>query len=202
MATKDLRDPSTARTTSEQLRNMRGSRPTAAGSLRWSFVIAALLVSAFAAAPAQAKPEFPGELQKMLAATKTGVCTPSCMLCHTDPAGGGEYVRTTLNKSGVAWPGSIEIILLSKNAQGLANLKDEDTDGDTISDLDELLAGTDPLVKGTPSICAPEYGCGARVAPAPRSYRGAAGVAALFAAAVAAYFVRRPRHAARPEKRG
>jgi hypothetical protein len=195
MATQAPRDPRPARTPTEQLRSLRAYRSAAERVLSRALMATAFLVVAFAAIPARAEPEFPGKLQTILATIKPGVCTPSCMLCHTDPAGGEKYLRS-VGDTGTVWAIFLGNYVKSNNAMAVANLK-SDTDGDTVSDIDELLAGTDPLVKGSPSICSPEYGCGARVAPAPPSYRGAAGVAALFAAAVAAYFVRRPRHTPR-----
>lgn len=148
-----------------------------------------LAVLATVSAPAAAKPDIPGKLQEMLKA-KSGkdVCTPSCMLCHTDPAGGDDRIREP----------KLSVLLVysladNKNVAGLDGLDKTNTDDDDVTDYQELVAGTDPYAKGTSPICAPVYGCGARIAPASSSNRATSGAAALFAAAVATYLVRRPR---------
>ena len=46
-------------------------------------------VALFAAAPAQAYPEFPGVLQEELNLE----CLPSCLLCHTRSEGGKGYLK-------------------------------------------------------------------------------------------------------------
>ncbi len=158
-----------------------------------ALLTAALAVAALSLVtlPASAKPEVPGRLQTLLE-KKAGkkLCTPTCLLCHTDPAGGTDYVRDP-RAPVTAW----YAVAYGEDEAGFNTLADRkaDSDMDGVADYDELVAGTDPFAASNASICSPLYGCGARIAPASSSNRATTGAAAIFAAAVATYLVRRPR---------
>jgi hypothetical protein len=113
--------------------------------------LAVVAVGALSARRAEARPEYPGKLQTVAAMD----CTPACTLCHSDPAGGKENLRTDTT----IWSTLVGAIGTQSDA-GLMG----DTDGDGTSDLNELRAGTDPGSKANTLICTPLYGCFARVA--------------------------------------
>jgi len=85
--------------------------------------------------------------------------TPACTLCHNTPSGGFGTVTTPFGRS-----------MMSRGlvAQNLASLdtaldalaaEHTDSDGDGVSDIDELRAGSDPNVAGGGSVTPPTYGC-------------------------------------------
>jgi hypothetical protein len=125
-----------------------GRAPRRSFQKRAIAAVAALFAVSFSAV-ALAEPDFPGELQKAIKMP----CAPTCMLCHTDPEGGPDKLNDFYGD-----------VLAFKGGGGDKTL---DKDGDGKSNYDELIAGESPLIPGNPSVCIPEYGCGARVAKAP-----------------------------------
>jgi len=113
---------------------------------------------------AAARPEYPGVLQKALAMEG---CVPVCTVCHTDPAGGADRLNGF-------FPQPYSVVLAALAKMPLPAL-DGDFDGDTMSDGDELKAGRSPILSGDAGICAPQYGCGARIAPLRRDGAGGTG---------------------------
>jgi len=132
---------------------------------------------------ASAEPEFPGAIQEAARIP----CTPTCLLCHTEIPGNinnvNEHFGRTVLTNGVR-PGHPE----SMN-DVVANLrtKNIDTDGDGKIDVDELAAGSDPSsADPNAELCAPTYGCGAQLAPAPPATATARHVLVLGIVAVTA----------------
>ncbi len=121
----------------------------------------ALFLLAFGATPAFASASFPPTIQAELALASA----PPCTLCHRNDVGGiGTVVtpfgRTLMNRLGVAAAnvGSLKAALAADKAQNL------DSDGDGISDIDELQAGMDPNVGASGEVAGldvplPETGC-------------------------------------------
>jgi hypothetical protein len=152
----------------------------------FSFGLAMLTVSAFAGASAT----FPAEVQSAL----NMPCTPPCTICHKDNLGGIGTVTKPFGSNMIdvghvkrADPSSV------KPALDALDAAKTDSDGDGVSDIDELRAGDDPNTKGANNLCSdvPMYGCGARVAPNGRLDGWAAVAAFATAAALLARMRRR-----------
>jgi hypothetical protein len=113
-------------------------------------------------------------------------CTPRCIICHqTDKGGPG-----MLNEGGFV-SALLGYGLDPQNTSSVGPALDaaefmmEDRDGDMILDVQELRDGTGPNDQtNTVDICAAdiEYGCFARIAPAPASRDSLAGAAAALTA--------------------
>ncbi|HKQ69460.1 MAG TPA: thrombospondin type 3 repeat-containing protein, partial [Polyangiaceae bacterium] len=107
-----------------------------AARLSLALVAAHLLASGAARASAS----YPAEIQARLALSKV----PECTLCHSDLVGGNGTV--------VSWFGlaSQELGLKGKSPDVLEQVIDQmradetDSDGDGISDVEELVSGDDP----------------------------------------------------------
>ena len=148
--------------------------------------LGAVFVVACVAGPsgaARAKPEFPPDIARHLSAS----VAPACSVCHLEGKTNGITVATPF--------------ALALRAHGFTDSEDTlngaldqmatdgtDTDGDGVSDIDELRAGTDP---GSPvpgaTTADPSYGCGV----AAQARRG--GWAGVLLAAVALVLRRRTR---------
>jgi hypothetical protein len=109
-------------------------------------------------------------------------CAPQCTICHQTSQGGLKTVTRPFGKTMFGYgldpakPDSVEGALIQDVANG------DDSDGDGVCDFDELLAGTNPSIKGDAPLCGPESGCFARIAPHPTddtdNIAGFAGIAA------------------------
>lgn len=121
--------------------------------------MAVVLLGLSTAAPAAAQDEFPGLVKEHL----TLGYAPPCSVCHAKGNTGSGTVVTPFGWSmrgrGLEAddPKSVGIAL-----DALKNAK-TDSDGDHVSDVDELVAGTDPNVAGSVPLPNGEqtgYGCG------------------------------------------
>ena len=134
---------------------------------------------------AGATPEFPRDIQVDLALTYL----PPCSLCHDRGKTGPGTVITQFGWSMRA--AGLQAGDASSVAKALATLAANgiDDDGDGVSDVKELVAGTDPnSAASVPELREePGYGCGGK-APLPR---GSSSAAALVTAG--ALFTRRRR---------
>ena len=127
--------------------------------------LAAVLL--LAAAPALASQIFPAAVQTHLTLTYT----PACALCHFNGVTGYGTVTTPFGKTLMArgaLAGNEASMLGALDAMQTAAT---DSDGDGVSDIQELKNGTDPNVAqgadgGVGVVLPPiKYGCGASVAP-------------------------------------
>jgi len=115
-----------------------------------AFASAALL-----SVPAQAKPDFPPEIAQHVSAP----IAPACSVCHLDGKTGGITVVTpfamALRAHGFADSSASLLAALDQMATD-----GTDSDGDGVSDVAELRAGTDPNspVPGA-ATADPTYGC-------------------------------------------
>jgi hypothetical protein len=147
--------------------------------------VAALLgLAAFSLArPVEAEPTFPPRLQAGLEKYfNQSFCVPQCIVCHQTNAGGGPTTAfgTSMLIYGHLTPDTadpvvdkvknyFDAVAAAKTTGGIPN---GDSDGDGLSDEDELKAGDLPGVAGPAGqnlMCADiKYGCaGGRIAAAP-----------------------------------
>ena len=150
--------------------------------LAWMFA----LVVAFWGAPASATPNFPDELQSTwgLSALPDSP-SPTCLLCHNNPAGGlgtattafGTYLRS---RGAKAYDTSS-----LDNALAADRGEMHDSDGNGVTDYDDMVLGHDPNGSAEEDVEHPRYGCSAA--------RGSGDVAAWFGVACVLVALRRAR---------
>ncbi|EYF06238.1 thrombospondin type 3 repeat-containing protein [Chondromyces apiculatus] len=153
---------------------------------KWIAGAALVGLVSFAAAPASATPNFPGVI-----ATNLGLdAAPDCVLCHVGATKVGTVTTpfgvSMLSRGLVAYDeGSLSLALQALDGE------EKDSDGDGVTDLDELRSGEDPNVAaGGTAPLAPEYGCSV-ASPGSQSTPALGGTSALLALAALAAFVRR-----------
>ena len=169
---------------------MGGSEMTRSSRIRISaFKVAAhrvglmVALATFALArPVEAEPTFPPRLQAGLEAYfHQSFCVPQCIVCHQTNAGGGPTTAfgTNLLLHGLRADPTDPVVDKVKAyfdavaaAKATGGMPNGDSDGDGVSDEDELKAGDLPGVAGPAGdnlLCADiKYGCaGGRIAPAP-----------------------------------
>jgi len=144
---------------------------------RQRFTVALIGLASFGwSALAHAKDEFPGQIQRNLSLTYE----PPCSVCHSKGNVGSATPITpfalSLRSRGLSGDNnSVSTSLTKLKADNV------DSDGDGVTDIDELTAGSDPNSSANSSINGDQeagYGCGGK-APTGHSGPGVAGVLAL-----------------------
>jgi hypothetical protein len=119
------------------------------------------------AAPARASSSYPTDIQADLSLSAPP--PESCALCHTNGVTGMGTVNTPFGKTARSSTYGLGAQSPTKLAQVLTAMQSAgtDSDGDGVTDIAELKAGTDPNVAGTSTTTLPPlgYGCGAQSAP-------------------------------------
>ncbi len=152
----------------------------------------ALLFGCLLSAPAFGSPTYPPTIQSDLQLAQM----PDCTLCHRDDLGGAGTVirpfgRTLMDRFQLTGNNNVALLKAALAGDDAQNL---DSDGDGVTDIDELRMETNPNVglsgvEAGPDVPLPETGC----ALAMRS--PAVGASAWFLMFVAlGFFARRARH--------
>jgi hypothetical protein len=143
-------------------------------------------VASFCATPpARASKTFPTKIETFAKMP----CTPTCLLCHTDP--NGEIITLRKGPNGEPW--ALLAFDFLKNSDGTdadRQALGTDLDMDGTSSWEELQKGQSPFLPGDAPICNEiKYGCGAshiaRTAPLDRgsaAWLAAAAVGCVLAA--------------------
>ena len=143
------------------------------------------------ASSARAEPTFPAAIQ-----TAADIpCEPPCTLCHTTSPGTAQTATKAFAFTLLSYqlmPGHPESMAA---AIAMLSADQHDTDGDGVSDVKELAAGTDPSNPRPGSeLCGPLYGCaGGHIAKVPPRHTDRAPW--LFASALALLLLSRIRRA-------
>jgi hypothetical protein len=126
---------------------------------------------------AQASQSYPPYLKAALDKEFPSVnhCVPLCTACHKTTAGGPGNINlfgATLESSKIGLlPGGSEQDVENAIHALAITMPPIDSDGDGVSDVDELNAGDSPSIAGPAGqgqFCSDlQYGCGARIAAAP-----------------------------------
>jgi hypothetical protein len=154
-------------------------------------VPAVLLATALASGSAHAQNDYPIVVQNHLGLSYA----PPCSLCHAKGNTGTATVTTPFG-----WSMRAKGLVIGSSqsvTKALDALRDDhtDSDGDGVSDIDELVARTDPNSEGPVPIAdveQPGYGCGG-VAEGPRRGRQASAAWPLSFLFALAWRVRRAR---------
>lgn len=163
-----------------------------AALLRCGLALAGLVSVLLAAPAANARPEYTGYIFDAIPGM---VCVPQCIICHTDNQGGAEtWTEKTFGRNG---GGAMRGPMGLRGAELKANIEklDSNLPADKVTDAVRLKDGLNPNsgAEDTSSICAPAYGCGARIAPALPTDSQAAGAALLSGLVLVGLMLRRRR---------
>ena len=160
--------------------------------LPWFSCALPVLLGCLLSSSAFASPTYPQGIRSYLQLTDA----PDCTLCHRDNFGGTGTVirpfgRTLVDHFQLTGNNNVTLLKAALAGDDAQNL---DSDGDGVTDIDELRMGTDPNVGASgleagPSVPLPETGCALAV----RNPVGGATLLVVMFAALG-FFARRSRH--------
>jgi len=165
-------------------------------------------------ATASAHEEYPGIVLDTF--PERGGCAPQCTLCHVNPTGGdpvkgadvsdylapprgfGVFVANLQSVpdggplNDTTLPIKLKAMKTSPcNPDDMSDTRPCDSDGDGVTDYDEVRQGFDPDTPGEGNTGCPKYGCGATISPHPQRPSDAGRASLVIAALGVAFAVGR-----------
>ena len=126
-----------------------------------SLFVASVLLGLSVPARAFGSPSFPGVTEQELKLSTA----PECIVCHSSPSGGIGTVTTTfgsyLRSRGLRASDDASL----RTALAAATAEKHDSDGDGVTDVDQLRAGLDPNGSAVNQTPPAQGGCGGHVSP-------------------------------------